>query len=313
MTEKTLTKSSTTVAGSVSFWTKIVCAHIIEYNSRKKESFHKRWQAEDDTKYDYEADLQAGRYDNGIAVRTGLLHRGPFIGLYLGCIDFDNEETFLAWCDGSECKDSLDTLSRWTRVDWHKNPAKLHIFFLSKAPLRNIKRQGIEVYSERPHLICVYGIHKDGNRIEPYGIEKIAVADDAKLLDIQNKIKSVIPDYNSRGDNTAAHNHIIELEKPETVVGRGHVHNAMAKMMASVYFRYKGKWEYKSDEERLQYCIDWDIEKAKQAGRQPYIDHNPRKVKKLWEDVRRRFGSKRQQEREERLLYDSTIGQRRRS
>jgi hypothetical protein len=32
-------------------------------------------------KYDYEADLEAGRYDNGIAVRTGLLHHGPFIGL----------------------------------------------------------------------------------------------------------------------------------------------------------------------------------------------------------------------------------------
>jgi hypothetical protein len=267
--EKTLTKSSTTAAGSVSFWTKTVGAHIIEYNSRKKESFHKSWPTEDDTKYDYEADVQAGRYDNGIAVRTGLLHRGPFIGLYLGCIDFDNEETFLAWCQGSEYKDSLDTLSRWTRVDWHKNPAKLHIFFLSKAPLKNIKRQGIEVYNERANLICVYGIHKDGNRIEPYGVEKIAVVDDSKLLDIQNKIESVIPDYNTRGDNTAAHNHIIELEKPETVVGRGHVHNSLAKMMASVYFRYKGEWEYKSDEERLQYCIDWEIQKAKQEGRQP--------------------------------------------
>ena len=131
----------------------------------------------------------------------------------------------MIWC-GKDC--DLDSLAKWTRVEWHNNPAKLHVFFISKTPLSNKKEKGIEVYNERPNLICVFGFHKDGNRIEPYNTEKIAVVDDVKLLDIQDRIRSVIPDYNCHHDNTAAHNHILDLERSETVIGSGHVHNAMA-------------------------------------------------------------------------------------
>ena len=183
-------QSSTTVADSVSFWTKTVGAHIIEYDGVKKKTYHREWSKEDDTKYDYNANLQVGRYDNGIAVRTGKLNHGPYEGWYLVCIDFDKLKVFLTWCNG-DC--NLDTLAKWRRVDWHKNPNKIHIFFISKTPLRNI-RKDIEVYGDRPRLICVYGIHKDGNRIEPYDTEKIAIVDDAKLLDIKNRIKLVVPD-----------------------------------------------------------------------------------------------------------------------
>jgi len=89
----------------------------------------------------------------------------------------------------------------------------------------------------------------------------------------------------------------------------------MAKIMTSFFFRYKEgtEWATMSDEQRFQRAVDWEKEKAKQEGRLAYIDDNPRKLKKLWEDVKRKFGPKRQQERQERLLYDSTIGQRRRS
>jgi hypothetical protein len=226
------------------------------------------------------------------------LHHGPYVGSYLGCIDFDNEETFLAWC-GQDY--NLNSLARWTRIEWHRNPGKLHVFFLSKTPLRNMRYKGIEVYNEKPNLICVYGIHKDGNRIEPYGTKKIAVVDDAKLLDIKNRIKLVIPNhiYDGHNDNTAAHQRIEELEKSETVVGNGHVHNAMARMMTSFFFRYKGEWAYMSDEQRFQQAIDWERQKALQVNRPAYIDTNPSKVNRLWEDVKRKFGPKRQKEREE--------------
>src|SRR5215831_1142982 len=189
--------------------------------SRKKRIIEK-------TKYDYNADLQVGRYDNGIAVRTGKLNHGPYKGRYLVCIDFDKLKVFLTWCNG-DC--NLDTLAKWTRVDWHKNPSKIHIFLISKTPLRNIRKE-IEVYGHRPRLICVYGIHKDGNRIEPYDTEKIAVIDEAKLLHIKNRIKLVVPDilYDYSG-NTAANARIRELEKPETLVMKGEVHNDMMSMM----------------------------------------------------------------------------------
>ena len=79
----------------IEFWTEDICTHIIEYDSVNKETFHEEWQKEDDTKIDYKANLQAGLYNYGFAVRTGLLHRGPHEGWYLGCIDFDSFEAWI--------------------------------------------------------------------------------------------------------------------------------------------------------------------------------------------------------------------------
>jgi hypothetical protein len=69
---------------------KIVGAHIVEFASVNKETFHNKWTTEDDTGFDtcyYMANLQKGLYDKGFAVRTGRLNRGPYKGYYLICID----------------------------------------------------------------------------------------------------------------------------------------------------------------------------------------------------------------------------------
>ena len=294
-------KTSANPAAAVSFRTKSIGAHIIEYDSRNKRTLHIKWSTEDDTKYDYEADLQAGRYDNGIAVRTGRLNHGPYEGWYLICIDFDKLEVFLTWCNG-DC--NLDSLAKWTRVDWHNNPEKIHIFFISRTPLRNMRKE-IEVYGDRPRLICVHGIHKDGNRIEPYGIEKIAVIGEVELLDIKNRIKLIVPDilYDYTG-NTAANAHIRELEKPETLVMKGEVHNTMMTMMTSVYFRYTGPFANMSDEDRFQWCVNWDKQKAIEANRPAYIDADPDKLKRAWEGIDARYQGQREKERDERLILD---------
>ena len=63
---------------AVSYWTEIVGAHIIEYASTKKETFHKDWSTEDATTFDttyYMENLRKGLYDKGFAVRTGRLNR----------------------------------------------------------------------------------------------------------------------------------------------------------------------------------------------------------------------------------------------
>jgi hypothetical protein len=293
--------------GAVSYWTRTIGAHIIEYNSVTKKTLHKKWNSEDDTKVDYRANLLAGLYDNGIAVRTGLLHHGPYTDQYLGCIDFDIEETFRIWCGDDY---NLETLAKWTRVEWHKNPTKLHVFFISKTPLANIRQKGIEVYSKRPNLICVYGIHKDGNRIGAYGTKKIAVVDDVKILGIQSRIRLAIPNhiYNyNRDDNTAAHERIEELKKTETTVQTGNVHDAVRSMLVSVYFSYTGELEYMSDEARFQWVVRWDKQKALQANRPAYIDANPDKMEKIWEGIDRKYHDRRQKERDERAAYDNNI------
>ena len=52
------------------------------------------------------------------------------------------------------------------------------------------------------------------------------------------------------------------------------VHNSMAKIMTSYFFRYSGEWDNMSDEERFQQAVDWDREKAKQNGLEGvYLTH----------------------------------------
>ncbi|MGA9154140.1 MAG: hypothetical protein WBZ36_26455 [Candidatus Nitrosopolaris sp.] len=193
----------------------------------------------------------------------------------------------------------LASLGKWTRVDWHKNPARIHVF-ISKIPLKDLAQSKdnkiIEVYGEKPHVVCVYGNHFDGNPIMPYETEKIAVLDDITRLEIENRVKLVIPSYL---DNDAVNKYVKELEKPETIVSKGSVHIAVRTMLMSVYFRSNGKFANIPDEERFQRVVDWDKQKAIQAGRPAYIDANPKKLEDLWEGIRKKYQDQRQKEREE--------------
>jgi hypothetical protein len=60
---------------------------------------------------------------------------------------------------------------------------------------RSKDNQIIEVYGKKPHLVCVYGNHADGNPILPYATEKIAVIDEITRLEIESRVKLVIPSY----------------------------------------------------------------------------------------------------------------------
>jgi hypothetical protein len=300
--ELPLYKHPQTIVAAVSFWTETVGAHIIEYDSVNKKTFHKEWSTEDDTNIDYKANLQKGLYSKGIAVRTGKLYHGQYKDFYLCCIDFDSEEGFLAWCAEDY---NLDILAKWTRVDWHKNPKRIHVFFISKTPLKDLARnrdnQIIEVYGEKPHLVCVYGNHKDGNLIEPYDTEKIVAIDGITKLELENRVKMVTPSY-LNGDN----DYVKELEKPETIVPKGSVHIAVRAMLMSVYFRWTGEFADMSDEKRFQWVVDWDRQKAIQAGRPAYINANPGKLEKLYEGIKRKYQGQRQKERDEREETAST-------
>lgn len=292
---------SDVVARAIEFWTGEVGAFVIEYDSINKDIHHNEWPSEDDTKVDYKANLENGLYNYGIAVRTGLLHRGPYKGWYLGCIDFDTIEAFLTWC-GEDY--NLDSLAIWTRIEWHQDIKRIHLFFLSKTPLKNLARSEdnkiIEVYSEDPHLVCVCGYHADGNLIQVHTTEKIVEVDNIKRLEIQSRIKAVISSYGD--DDSGINEYVKELEKPETIVPAGSVHNATRTLLVSVYFRWTGDFapNKMSDEQRFQYVVDWDKKKAVQANRPAYIDANPKKLERMWKDIKKKYQGQRQQERDKR-------------
>ena len=68
----------------------------------------------------------------------------------------------------------------------------------------------------------------------------------------------------------------------------------------SVYFRSTGDFADMSDEERFRYVVDWDRQKAVQAGRPAYIDANPKKLEALWEGIKKKYQGQRQEERDKR-------------
>jgi hypothetical protein len=115
---------------------------------------------------------------------------------------------------------------------------------------RKKDNQIIEVYGKKPHLVCVHDNHADGNPILPYDTEKIEVVDDIIRLEIENRVKLVIPSYL---DNDVVNRYIEELENPETIVPKGSVHIAVRIMLMSVYFRWKNGFADMSNEQRFQW------------------------------------------------------------
>ena len=75
--------------------------------------------------------------------------------------------------------------------------------------------------------------------------------------------------------------------------------------MVSVYFSYAGEFADMSDEERFQWVVNWDKQKALQAKRLVFIDANPEKMRKLWDGIDRKYHDKRQKECDERSIYNN--------
>ncbi len=288
-------KMANSLPDLVSFWTISIGAHIIEYNSVTKKTFHLEWSKEDSL--DYETNLKTGLYDNGFAVRTGLLTRGIYKGYYLCCIDFDTIEAFLTWCANDT---DLDTLGAWTRVEWHKNPAKLHVFFLSKYPMKDLARSKdneiIEVYGTNPHLVCVYGKHEDKNQIEVYNQEELAVLDHMSIRVFETRVKLVIPNYL---DPNEEKEYIDSLWNPNTRIADGNRHVATLKKANSIFFKFTGEFtDDVSDDIRREFLFKWHREQVDN----PLFEVRGRQneVAKIWDDVVRYGTGKRQQERDER-------------
>ena len=74
----------------------------------------------DFTNYDFKSKLEAGEYDNGIAIRTGRTITGKN-GAYSIAIDFDGWDAVREWFGNWE---RVESLSQKTLIEWHKNIAE---------------------------------------------------------------------------------------------------------------------------------------------------------------------------------------------
>src|SRR5690348_5878355 len=128
----TLTKDQ---KGQARFWIDTIGADIAKCNSMAKDPSVERWGSNIGRNMDYGALLEAGNYDQGMAIIAGQLRYGTiYKGKWLTVFDFDNLEAFQKFLDLIGM--TLAKLAQWTRVEWHKDPAKMHVFFLSDKPFR---------------------------------------------------------------------------------------------------------------------------------------------------------------------------------
>jgi hypothetical protein len=137
---------------------------------------------------------EKGEYDNGLAVKTGRIHKGKNEGKYLIGIDCDNKKAIDEICDLLGFK-AIDELSNWTWVEQHKDdPGKAHIYILSTKPFKNKGRNpnntkleslneipAIEVKCERQTMFTAPSIHKNGFPYEILGTREPALCDEFEL------------------------------------------------------------------------------------------------------------------------------------
>jgi hypothetical protein len=129
----------------VLYWPKIAKIPIIPCDSKTKTFGVAKWKDVDFSQTDWEANVTAGLYDNGIAIVLGETLPGyPYP--YTFALDFDGQdavvEFFGSW-------DNVLKLAQTHRIEWHQDKGRLHIVFfceknvtakriiISKMPLKS--------------------------------------------------------------------------------------------------------------------------------------------------------------------------------
>jgi hypothetical protein len=127
---------------AILYWPRIAHIGIIPADTRTKTVAVNEWPKLDLDNVDYETQLQDGLYDNGIAIRLGKTLVNGSGGsatensFYSIALDFDGEDALLAWFGSWE--EALKAAKK-TRIEWHKNKARVHCLFLANRPIANRK------------------------------------------------------------------------------------------------------------------------------------------------------------------------------
>jgi hypothetical protein len=135
VTATATTKLTPEQQSAVLYWPTIAKIPIIPCDSRVKGFNFPNWSNAVLTAEDWESNVAAGLYDNGIALRLGATLQP---GLYSFALDFDGEnavkEFFRSW-------DNVQRWSKNTRIEWHQDKGRLHIVFFSENNVTKKRRR----------------------------------------------------------------------------------------------------------------------------------------------------------------------------
>jgi hypothetical protein len=245
---------------SILYWPTIADIGIFPADTKNKKIYFDGWPEIDFRNINFTAELNNGKYDRGIAVRTGKTISGEH---YLIAIDFDGNDAVFAWFGNWE--EVLEVAKR-TRIEWHGDKWRLHMFLLGSKPVKNrrirIKESLLEVKCEHQALFASPSTHKEGNPYVELETDEIVIIDENKLLQLESKIDSLSDGYMSDVDKQA---YIKLLEDPEYYtklgVGQGR-HNGLVILGTSYYYRYNGKWKDYTDEQRRAKLWGWNMKLA---------------------------------------------------
>ena len=108
--------------------------NVISANTKEKNTFETwtNWKDQSIPNEIHESRKKSGHYNNGIAIITGPLWRGSYVGKYLVAIDLDNKKAIDEFC-----KDGLDELKQHTLVEQTSNTDKMHIYFIVEREIPN--------------------------------------------------------------------------------------------------------------------------------------------------------------------------------
>jgi Bifunctional DNA primase/polymerase, N-terminal len=170
-------------------WLETVGVGIFSADTKNKEIHVNRWSETDFSSVNFIEELNNGQYDNGIAIRTGRTISGKY---YLIAIDFDGDDAVRAWFGDWE---QVLQVAKRTRIEWHGDKGRLHMFLLASRPIRNkrihIKDSLLEIKCERQALFVSPSIHKDGNPYSALDTGVIAILNENQLLQLESKIDSL--------------------------------------------------------------------------------------------------------------------------
>ena len=236
-----MTPQSTILNDWSDYWYKEIGANVIPANTKDKNTFESwaNWKDQSIPEEVHESRKKSGYYNNGIAIITGPLWRGPYAGKYLVAIDLDNKKAIDEFC-----RDGLDELKQETIVEQTSNPQKMHIYFIVEREIPNKSSDktnattlakinaneipALEVRSNSKGIMfCAYSPHKNGSNYQIKGTLKPEIFN---AQDLENRIGGICDKYgipygfnNSNNNNSTGYQTPIEdLWKPETKILEGH-------------------------------------------------------------------------------------------
>jgi hypothetical protein len=235
------------------YWFYDIGVNCISANTKEKNTFESwtNWKDQSIPVEIHESRKKSGHYNNGIAIITGRIWRGPYEGKYLVAIDLDNKKAILDFC-GPE----LEYLKKHTLVEQTSNTDKMHIYFIVERVIPNKSSDktntdtfekinaneipALEVKSNSKGIMfCASSPHKNGSNYRIIGTLKPEVFEPSK---VEERISRVCMKYNitygPNNNNDLYYNNLIPIEKlweTDTKILEGHNrHQELLRIMESL-------------------------------------------------------------------------------